>query len=64
VGFLFFGAEANASDRGDNTSNVAHKEHTTMSKILSEVLDANARYAANFGESQARFFRQPAVSLF
>jgi carbonic anhydrase len=49
VGFLFFGAEANASDGGDNTSNVAHKERT-MSKILSEVLDANAKYAANFGE--------------
>jgi carbonic anhydrase len=34
---------------GDNTSNVARKERT-MSKILSEVLDANAKYAANFGE--------------
>src|SRR5208283_5561207 len=46
VGFLFFGAlRGEAAERRNRFERGEH-----MSKILSEVLDANAKYSANFGD--------------
>jgi carbonic anhydrase len=46
--FVFWGI-TRAKGRRRNIQTNSEKEHT-MSKILSEVLDANAKYSANFGE--------------
>jgi carbonic anhydrase len=48
VGFFFFGVIQNGWDVAEQP-NPKFKEHI-MSKILSEVLEANAKYSADFGE--------------